>query len=107
MATERLPRRHTREILRETLALSGIQRLLDLRATFAHLADPGGPDLRVFLHSALNFWCPLPGSGQREFNSLPHLLVVQGGCRGDGPLKEQWLTSPTGRSWKFTVAAGD
>ena len=37
--------------------------------------------LRVFLHSALNCWCPLPGSGQREVGELPDLLVVRKMCQ--------------------------
>ena len=28
---------------------------------------------------------------------------AQYGCRGDGPEMEQWIISPTGRSWKITL----
>jgi hypothetical protein len=27
--------------------------------------------------------------------------------RGDGPLMEQWITSPTGRRWRITLPAAD
>jgi len=36
----------------------------------------------------------------------PEETTVPLWCRGDGPVMEQWITSPTGRSWRITFAAG-
>jgi site-specific DNA recombinase len=55
---------------------------------------------------------PLPEvPGYRWTGKLNGGAVLEGTqkylqVRGDGPLMEQWITSPTGRSWRITVAAG-
>jgi hypothetical protein len=37
----------------------------------------GGPAQRVFLHSGLKFWFPLPGNGRREVGQLPSVSTWQ------------------------------
>ncbi len=31
--------------------------------------------------------------------------IAHSGCRGSGPLMEQWIPSPTGRRWRITLTA--
>ena len=89
-----------------------------LRRPFSHPAGSREPRLdSVDGRAGLGDWIvPDPGvdgkgllatnNGEDSEVRIGEKAGGYSGNAGDGPQMEQWITSPTGRSWKITLIAG-